>query len=243
MRTKLAQEMRDNPSGNQRTAAGIVRQALEDVPLAPGAATLKPFADAARTAARTRFDALEADPAYEAAVNDKVAPDHFVSKFITSKGATRDSVAQMRKNLADNPTATQTMGVASMDELTKAAGVTPMGEGKFGQSRYNSRLDDLAPKLQATLPPDILEHARTLGKVGRYIKEAPEGDTVNRSNTLSGAIAKIGGKVAKSAANVATKGVAGPVIDFMQANRDEAALKAELESATAPLAGVTRRPP
>lgn len=239
MRTKLAREMRDNPNGNQRAAAGIVRQSLEDLPLQPGAEALKPLADQARSAARARFEAMKADPAYDAAVNDKVAPDQFVNKFITGKGATRDNVAKMRQSLSDNPAAVQTMGVATVDELKKAAGITPMGEGRFGQSRYNSRLEDLRPKLGSLLPPEAADHATTLGKVARYIKEAPEGETINRSNTLSGAIAQGAGHVAKSVLNVSTRGVAGPVIDFAQAKLGERALRKELETATAPLAGVS----
>lgn len=238
LRTKLAREMRDNMNGNQRAAAGIVRQSLEDLPLQPGAEALKPLADEARSAARARFEALKADPAYDAAVNGKVSPDQFVQKFITGKSATRDNVAKMRANLQDNPQALQTMSVATVDELRKAAGISPMGEGKFGQSRYNSRLEDLRPKLNSLLPPEASEHATTLGKVARYIKEAPEGEVINRSNTLSGALAQGAGHVAKSVVNVYTKGVGGPVIDFAQGKLGERALRRELERATAPLAGV-----
>lgn len=242
MRTKLAREMRDNPSGNARTAAGIVRQSLEDLPLKNGAEHLKPLADEARSAAKARFDALKADPAYDAAVNDKVAPDQFVSKYVTGNSgtATAGQAARMRQNLADNPTALQTMGVATIDELRKAAGVDSMGNGKFGADRYNKRLESLSPKIQSLLPPETVEHARTLGNVSRYIKQAPEGNTVNSSGTLSGAIAQAAGKTAQSIANVHTGGLAGPVIDFAKGKISENALRRELETATAPLAGVSR---
>ena len=174
MRTKLAREMRDNPNGNQRTAAGIVRQSLEDLPLQPQAASLKPLADEARSAAKAHFDALRADPAWDAAVNDKVTPDQFVNKFLTGTGGTasKAQATTMRANLANDPTALQTMGVATVDELRKAAGIDSMGNGKFGQSRFNSRLESLNPKINELLPPESVEHARTLGNVARYIKEA-----------------------------------------------------------------------
>jgi len=84
MRTNLAAEMRKaerSGDGNAKAASGIVRQALEDLPLTGDAATLKPLADQARAAAKARFDILKKDPAYDAAVND-VAPDKFINKYI-----------------------------------------------------------------------------------------------------------------------------------------------------------------
>lgn len=240
MRTKLAQEMRDNPSGNQRTAAGVVRQALEDVPLQPEAAALKPLADAARQAAKARFQTLEADPAYNAAVNDKVTPDQFVNKYLTGSGGTasRAQAEAMKSNLKDNPQALQTMSVATVDELRKAAGVSQMGEGKFGQSRFNTRLESMRPKMGALLPPEAADQMTTLGKVARYIKEQPEGNVINNSGTLSGAIAQGAGKIAKSYVNVKSGGLAGPVIDYAQSKLNERALKQKYQDAVAPLAGV-----
>jgi hypothetical protein len=73
-------------AGNEVAALSIIRDALEELPLTGGAATLKPLADAARAAARERFQALDRDPAYKAAVNDKVAAENFVNTFVLSKG-------------------------------------------------------------------------------------------------------------------------------------------------------------
>ena len=244
MRTKLAQEMRDNPSGNARSAAGIVRQSLEDLPLQNGAEALKPLADQARLAARARFQALEADPAYKAAVNDAVPPDQFVNKFVTgaSGSATKGQAALMRQNLAADPQAIQTMGVATIDELKKAA-LGQNGEGSFAQTRYNNRLESLRPKLGALLPPEVAENATNLGKVARLVKSPAEGNVVNTSGTLSGAIAHQAGNVAKSYLNVKSGGLAGPVIDYAQSKLSEAALKRQFQDATAPLAGVKRGTP
>lgn len=239
MRTKLAQEMRDNPSGNARTAAGVVRQALEDLPLQPGAAALKPLADTARAAAKARFDALEADPAYKAAVTGSVPPDKFIAKFVT--GGERDKVSQMRQNLAGNDTALQTMSVATMDDLRQAAGLNPDGKGKFSQARFDKRLTQLEPKIQSLLPPDAVEHTRTLAKVARLIGEAPEGETINRSNTLSGAIAATAKNVGRSILNVKTGGISEPVLRHAESKLNEKDLAAQYNAATAPLAGVGQK--
>jgi hypothetical protein len=45
-------------------------EGIEKLPLKGGTAKLKPLADAARPAARERFEALQEDPAYHGTVND-----------------------------------------------------------------------------------------------------------------------------------------------------------------------------
>jgi hypothetical protein len=63
LRTNLATEMRKAEragDGNAAMALSVVRDALESLPLSGEAAALKPLADAARSAAKERFDALSA---------------------------------------------------------------------------------------------------------------------------------------------------------------------------------------
>jgi len=244
-KTNLAREMRGNQNGNAVMAARVVRQAADNLPLKGDAADLLPFANAARSAWKARADAMDptkgGDPAYAAAIEGTVAPDHFVRKFITSGTATRDNVALMRRNLASNPEASQTMSVSAIDELRDAAGISPNGDGKFGQARYNAKLNQFKPKLQSLLPPAVAEKAQNIGDYARWIKEQPEGNTINNSNTLSGAIAAGAGKLATSVLNVKTGGWASVPIEYIKGKFGEAALKHKLETATAPLAGVVPR--
>jgi hypothetical protein len=239
LRTNLARVMRSSTDGNEIAAAGVIRDAMEELPMPAGTAHLKPLADAARAAARERFQALEADPAYKAAVSETVPPDRFVQKYVI--GAPRDQLAQMRANLADNPTAEQTIGVATVDHLRQAAGVDPMGNGVFRQSNYNKVLGQLSPKLQYLIDPQNAEYLQSLGNVARYIKEQGEGTTINNSGTLSGAMAQAAGKMGQSVLNVKTGGMAGPVVEWAKHKFSQHALQAELETATAPLAGVSPR--
>ncbi len=170
LRTNLARIMRTSTDGNERAAAGVIRSAMEELPLAPGAANLKPLADEARAAARAQFQALDADPAYKAAVNETVPPDRFVQKFITGPSATRDGVTQMKANLADNPVATQTMGVAALDHLR---GVSGVDAGDFRLTPFRKQLGALGPRLDALLDPKNLGHLHTLS-------EAPEHGVIRR---------------------------------------------------------------
>lgn len=204
LRTNLARIARSSTDGNERAAAGVIRSAMEDLPLKPGAAQLKPLADAARSAARAQFQALDADPAYKAAVNESVPPDRFVQRYVI--GAPRDQVALMRENLKDNPTATQTMGVAALDHLRQSAGIDPMGNGTFSQAGFNKHLQALSPKLGSLLDPQTIENLETLGNVARYTQAQPKGSFVNNSNTLVGALASHAANAAETGANVAAKG-------------------------------------
>lgn len=221
LRTNLARISRSSTDGNERAAAGVIRNAMEELPLKPGAAELKPLADAARSAARAQFQALDADPAYKAAVNEQIEPDDFVRKFVIN--GKRDQVATMRENLKDNPTATQTMGVAALDHLRQSAGIDPMGNGTFSQAGFNKHLQALSPKLGSLLDPQSIEHLETLGNVARYTQAQPKGSYVNNSNTLVGALASHAATAAETGANVAAKGFPlGTITRKVIQNRAEA---------------------
>jgi len=201
LRTNLARIMRTSTNGNERAAAGIIREQMEELPLQPGSAQLKPLADKARASARAQFQALEADPAYKAAVTESVPPDRFIQKFVI--GAPRDDVALMRENLAHDETATQTMGVATLDHLRRQAGIDDMGNGNFSQAGFNKHLQALSPKMPSLLDPQTNEQLQTLGNVARYTQFQPRGSFVNNSNTLVGALASHAADLAEGAGNLA----------------------------------------
>jgi hypothetical protein len=227
LRTNLARIQRSSQDGNERAAAGVIRNQMEALPLAPGAAALKPLADTARESAKAQFQALDADPAYKAAVNNEVPPDKFVSKFITGPSATRDSVATMRANLVDNDRAAQTMGVAALDHLRDQAKIDNMGNGNFAAATFNKHLEAMRPKLQSLVPPEQTEQLDTLGKVARYTTAQPKGSFVNNSNTLTGALASHGANILENVVpygNLIRKG-AGMI-------SDKAAVKRALDPAS-----------
>jgi hypothetical protein len=237
LRTNLARIQRTATDGNERAAAGVIRNAMEDLPLAPEAAGLKPLADKARASARAQFQALEADPAYKAAVNDTVPPDQFVKKFVIN--GTRDNVETMRANLAHDPAATQTMGVAAIDHLRQSAGVDPLGNGNFSQANFNKNLGNLMPKIQHLMEPEQAAQLETLGNVARYTQAQPRGSTFNNSGSgiLVGQMAK---GMAEHAANAAAKGFPlGTLIRKVAGNRKDAAEAAE---ALKPGAGIEASP-
>lgn len=206
LRTNLARIQRSPVAdGNEQAAAGVIRNAMENLPLADGAAKLKPIADTARAAAKAQFDALDADPAYKAAVNETVPPDRFVQKYIVS--APKNDVATMKGNLAGDDSASQTMGVAAIDHLRAKAGIDSQGNGNFSQAGYNRHLEALAPKADILFDPKTAEQLQTLGNVARYTQFQPRGSFVNNSNTFVSQAAEHAKGAIEGAANVMAKGV------------------------------------
>lgn len=239
LRTNLARVMRSSPDGNQIAAAGVIRNAMEQLPLAPEAATLKPLADAARTAARTQFEALDADPAYKAAVNDTVPPDRFVNRYVIN--APRDATAIMKQNLSDNPAASQTLGVAVLDHLRDAARLSPEYHGNFSQYGFNKALRNLDPKLRSLVDANTAEQLQTLGKVADYTQFQPKGSYVNNSNTFTAGAANYGASALEGAANVAAHGI--PVGTWTRKALEKSSSRRAVQSALAPGAGLNRLQP
>lgn len=206
LRTNLARIQRSaTADGNEKAAAGVIRQAMEDLPLQPQAAAVKPLADKARASARAHHQAMEADPAYMAAVDESVPPDRFVDRYVIN--APRDNVARMRETLADDDRAIQTMGVAALDYLRNQARLSPHYEGNFAAATFNRGLQSLSPKLQYLVSPETAEQLEKLGSVARYTVAQPAGSFVNNSNTAVALAADYGGKAAEHVVNTASGGL------------------------------------
>src|SRR6185312_4145656 len=233
MRTNLARTMRSSSNGNEVAAARVIRQQMEKLPMAGDASSLKPLADAARSAARKQSQTVEADPAYSAALSGKVPPDTFVRKFVT--GGNRDDVATMQKNLSDNPVALQTMGVSTVDHLRRAAGIDDMGNGNFSQAGFNKQLQALAPKIKTLVGPKVADTLEQVGNVARYTQAQPRGSFVNNSNTLVGSLADHGGGLLEHAVNAQTGGIGGTIARGMLKGR---ATNATIQRSLAPGAGL-----
>lgn len=196
MRTVLASAARTaerQGNGNAAGAISAVRGALEELPLTgPAAETLKPLADAARTAARERFRSLELDPAYRAAVGDDVPlgeasalADKFIDQYVIRGRAA--NIARMRETLAADPTASETITAGTLNYLKQRA--VP-STGNFAAARYNETLRQLEPRMRELLPPETAEQLQALGAYARAATVQPRGSFVNTSNTATSLLAE-----------------------------------------------------
>lgn len=237
LRTNLARIQRSQTvDGNVQAAAGVIRDSMERLPLAPEAADLKPLADKARASAKERFDALKADPAYDAAVHGKVSPDKFVQRFVI--GGDRDKVAMLSKAMEGDETAAQTLEIATLDHLRQAAGIDGGFNGNFKQDGYNKALRNITPKLNYLLKPKLAEHVQNLGDVARYSQFQPEGHYINNSNTHVAAAASDSADILEGAANVKAGGI--PVGTWARKYITDRAGRKSAEKMFAPGSGLTR---
>jgi hypothetical protein len=235
LRSTLARVQRSASDGQERHAAGVIRRQIEELPLPAQSAQLKSLADAARNAARERFQAIEADPAYKAAVEDSVPPDRFVQKYVI--GGTRDNVARMRETMQGNDRAQQTMTVAAADYLRDSAGLNGRYEGNFSQAGFNKALKALEAKMPNLFDPRTRETLANLAETARDTQFQPRGSFANNSNTLVGALAEGGANVLEGAGNYVVPG-GGAVGRKLLESR---ATKRDVKKALSPGAGLVRR--
>lgn len=189
------------------------------------------MADIARGAAKSRFDALEADPAYEAAVNDTAkigTPSPLADKFLDkyALNAPKASLDLMMQKLDEG--GQEAVGSHTLSTMRKAAiGNT----GKVTANGYAGFMQKYGPKLDSLVKPDTVESLDSLGRVIHNAKVAPPGDVVNYSK--SGVIRNAATGAGETFVNAKTAGLGIPIIKQIVHARD---VKRTLE----PGAGLSR---
>ena len=210
LKTRIGDLQRASRDGGERTALGIVRQALEETPLMsapkvnpgnlpavpgtvpPSQATLGQESidafNAARTAARQRFGWQEATPAI-ARTLDGAAPDNFIQREIISKTAAAADVARLAAEVAQVPQAQEAIRSGIVQHLKDAA----IGRGNSAQTanfsgrQWLSALSEIGDqKLRAFFSPAEVEQLKAIGRVGATETFQPRGSAVNNSNTAAG---------------------------------------------------------
>jgi hypothetical protein len=208
IRTSLARTQRSASDGQERHAAGVIRRQIEEMPLQEGAKELKGLADAARNAARDRFQALDADPAYKAAVEGTTTPpDKFVQKFVI--GGARDDVAKLSEAMSGDEHATQTLKVATLDHLRQAAGSRSGLQRQLHSSTATTRRCARSSRSWAHWSTrSSPSTCRTWATSRATRRSSPEGHFVNNSNTFVAQRALAHGADAlEGAANVKAGGI------------------------------------
>jgi hypothetical protein len=232
LRTNLADEMRKaerSGDGNAKFALSLVRQALEDLPLVQKAQGLKSIADQARNAARQRFEALKADPAYAAAVDD-AHPDTFIKKYVIDAPA--ENVRLMRDTFGEGSIGALNVESALINHLREKGGLVE--KSNVNQATYNKTFKTLEEKLKAGAKPETVEDLRVLGDVLYKTKAQPTGSFVNESNTFVASLAEQGANKAAQVADVklALQGLPPlitPAVGWVGKKRAEFQVKRNLE--------------
>lgn len=192
LRTNLATEARKaerQGDGNAAAAINVVRKELENMPFDGVSANLKALADKARNGARARFEKLENDPAYRAAVDDDTPPgelspfaDDFVKKHIVNGKSA--NLKRMQETLAGDELAGETIAAAALNYVKKKSGIDLYtNEGNFSQHGFNTALGEITPRLANLVPAKTAEILQQLGNFARNAQMRPKGSYVNESNT------------------------------------------------------------
>jgi hypothetical protein len=247
LRTIAAEEIRSAKDGNRRYAAGVIRDQLENMPLSTDNAAIKQLADRARAAAKARFDLIDANPAYKAAVRDtrnandiangleSVGADKFLNRFLTGTTDTASiaNVTRLIGELGDNTPAHQALKAGFIEHLRAQA---THANGQFGQHKYNQSLSQMKRKMDRVFAGDLaLQELRELGELASWTehKRATSGANVSESGNV---VVAAGRKALETAANVKTGGLYGKVQQY-RANKER---QTELRRMVEPGAGLSK---
>lgn len=196
-----------------------------------------PFAPAVK-AASERFKLHDAVPALKAAAEGSVAPDDFVRRFVVN-GKT-DEVKGLSQVLKQaDPTAWQEARAQIGDVLKRAAfGENAAGDAPFAPQRYMQTVRKLGPdKLGAFFSTEEVADIMRVGRVGAYIKQAPNASAVSTSNSNIGLI----NVMARVPGLSGAAGVANRVASTVQNNATvRNALAAQVPAGRAPLSEMQR---
>ncbi|HDR9100063.1 TPA: glucosaminidase domain-containing protein [Burkholderia vietnamiensis] len=193
---------------------GLLRQAILDAPISPAAGPEAMAAfKSAQAQARARFQAMAADPAYKAAVNDGVGvgepsplADAFIQKYVA--GGKTANVQNMLQNLSGDPLNQQYIAAGLMDHIKSQAGIDlRTGTGNVSQAALNKTIQNLGQKSDLVFGADGAQTLDRLGNVARYTQEQPRGSYVNNSNTFVAGAANAAKSAMEGAANVAAHGI------------------------------------
>lgn len=225
-RTILAEQSRKAERAGDGTAShsiNLVRNALESLPMTEETAALKPLADAARAAAKDRFDRIASDPAYKAAVGDKAQigessplADSFIQKYAI-KGTTAHA-ENMNANLIRNPLNAQIIAAGVIDHLKHVSGIDLRTNiGNVSQAGLNGAIGSIGKKGLIILGPETMETINTLGNVSRYTMKQSRGMTVSNSGTAPAMLADAAIGAANTALDVKTFGATKILRNIMDA--------------------------
>lgn len=256
-RTQLADAQREAAQagrGNAVRAIKVVRDNFEGMsPTSDASTAAKAAFDKARKLNAARETEIEANPAYEAVVNDpKYNPrkpetmenpsdlaDKFVGKYVI--GGPQQGAVRLRTMLSGDQEANEAISSEALRPLRTAA---KEGRG-FAQDSYNNALRKLNARPELVNNPDSLEHLNTIGEVGLWTRLQRRGGTFNNSGSGSlllqraaEASGSLPGRVALGAIPYGTE--AGKALQYMAEGSQARAAKEALQNAVKPGAGLER---
>lgn len=173
-------------------AIEIAKKSLLDAPLADsvGADSIAAY-KAAKSLAKQRFDAIDANPVYKAVIRGQKSaePDQLFNKFVM--GGTSREVGSLKQLLGQvDPNAPEALGRTLMGEIKRQSINGTEESGSFSGAKFGKFVTDPVWKarLQTLLPPDLVDNLQRLGRVAEVVQRPPVASAVNTSNTGSAVV-------------------------------------------------------
>lgn len=184
------------------SAATVVRNGLESMPLTQEWAHLKGLRDKATSIAKRQFDTEEQNPAYSAAVNDGVpkdqnglhvigAPSPVADKFMNTyflgdtNTASLANILNMQKVMRGNEHFAPAVEASVLNKLSDAAGINEKGEGKFNNATFQKTHRVMSGKFNAMLQPETIDNVDHLRRYSEDINWRPKSTGINWSGTAA----------------------------------------------------------
>ena len=137
----------------------------------------------ARATASDRFKTIADNPAFKAVIDQKIAPDDFMKKYVIGNSAKTNDVARLMK-LVSGSTRKKIKTQSLRYLQSKAFGVNTSGDKGFSSNGFNKALKDIGTKkLNSLIGRESTEEMQALGRVMSNIKSRPAGESVNTSRT------------------------------------------------------------
>ena len=190
LKTQIGKLQRASSDGQQRMALGMVRQALEETPLATSGAGQQQLGESAinafnqaRSANRGLMQWAENNPAVGAVLEGNATPDSFVRQFVLGESATANNLRGLRDSIGPEEQNTIRNYIVSYLK-DKALNGAADEVGKFSPAAYAKALRSIGTqKLGVFFNQDEISNLRAIENVGRYTTAQPAGSAVNNSNT------------------------------------------------------------
>jgi hypothetical protein len=155
------------------------------------AAGIKPLADAARKAAKARFDRIKADPAYKAVANEDIA----CRRTFTAGGQVRAELHRQRQGRPCEEHEGQPWR-ARRSQTRRSPGhrwttwrTWPRRTRRRASSSRSATtrvLRQLGPKAGDLFDPQTKQTVEQIGRVAKYASAQPKGSYVNNSHSFVG---------------------------------------------------------
>ena len=181
--------------GNAAFAIGQVRDALEATPMSEASAPVKALYDTARQSAKERFNLIDQNPAYKAAISDTRTPDEiaqgvlhpaankFVDNFYGPK-TPQVNINRLVDILGKDSEAHQGLNAAVIDKIAQASGVKGGPNDVVSQSTLNNQIRNVyQTNLPSMLPSEGLKKLQDLADVAALTEHVKPGAHSNVSGT------------------------------------------------------------